>query len=127
MNYPNDADGDALRRIATAGNDMSLPITVDFEIAASEQSVVEAVAQAADKLGYVTEIFVLENEDEDDTEPIPDPWTCECTKDMVLTHESVLAAQQELNAIAKPLGAYADGWGTFGNVESDEVDPNDEA
>jgi len=126
MDYPNDADGDALRRIAAAGNDMSLPMAVDFEIAASEQSAVEAVAEAADKLGYDTEIFVLENEDEDDAEPIPDPWTCECTKDMVLTHESVLKAQQELNAIAKPLGAYADGWGTFGNVESDESDIDEE-
>jgi hypothetical protein len=30
--YPNDADGDALRRIANDGSDMSQPMEVDFTV-----------------------------------------------------------------------------------------------
>ena len=33
---------------------------------------------------------------------------------MIPAYPSLMAAQAELDAIARPLGAYADGWGTFG-------------
>ena len=28
--YPDDADGDALRRVASSGSDMALPMVIDF-------------------------------------------------------------------------------------------------
>ena len=31
--YPNDTDGDALRRIASLGNDMTRPMEIDFAVA----------------------------------------------------------------------------------------------
>ncbi|MCG8435309.1 MAG: ribonuclease E inhibitor RraB [Gammaproteobacteria bacterium] len=36
--YPNDADGDALRRIAADGSDMTKPMEVDYHVAAPDQS-----------------------------------------------------------------------------------------
>ena len=105
--YPDNADGNALRRLADSGADMSKPMDIDFFIAASDEATAEVVADKAAGLGYRTEICF------DDDESLVDPWTCECTKAMVPTYEAVIAAQAELHAIARSLGAYTDGWGTF--------------
>jgi hypothetical protein len=112
--YPNDADGDALRRVAGGGSDMSEPMDVDFQIAAPDESTAMTIAEIAARLGYRTRIY---NYTEDDAEDESHSWTCECSKTMVLTYDAALAAQAELDEIARPLSAYADGWATFGNVE----------
>ena len=36
---------------------------------------------------------------------------------MLAEYDAIIAVQAELNAIARTLGAYADGWGTFGNAD----------
>jgi hypothetical protein len=38
---------------------------------------------------------------------------------MVPAYDAIIAAQAELNRIAQPLGAYVDGWGSFGNADSE--------
>lgn len=114
--YPNDADGDALRRIAADGNDMSRPMEVNFQVAAPDEPTAKKFAEAAVKLGYRTSVYAYDPEEKE--EELTDPWTCECTKDMVLTYDAVIAAQLELDEIAQSLGAYADGWGTFGNADT---------
>jgi regulator of RNase E activity RraB len=111
--YPDDADGDALRRVAQDGNDMSKPMDIDFQVAAPDESVAKRVAEGAAKLGYRTSIYFDDEEaDVEDSEAL---WTCECTKTMVPTYDAIIASQAELDSIARPLGAYSDGWGTFGN------------
>ena len=109
--YPDDADGDALRRVAADGADMSKPMDIDFFIAASDEATAKVVADKAAELGYRTEICF-----EDDVGSV-DPWTCGCTKAMVPTYQAVIAAQAELDAIARPLGTYTDGWGTLADGE----------
>ena len=37
--YPNDADGDVLRRVAAGGADMSKPMDIDFFIVASDEAI----------------------------------------------------------------------------------------
>jgi hypothetical protein len=37
---------------------------------------------------------------------------------MLATYDGVIAIQAELARISVPLGAYPDGWGTFGNGPS---------
>ncbi|HEY1556897.1 MAG TPA: ribonuclease E inhibitor RraB [Kofleriaceae bacterium] len=101
--YPNDADGDALRRIESDGIDTSRPIRVDFMVAAPDRSVAEDFATLALKRGYKTDI---------DAEG--DEWTVYCSKVMLVTYDSVVQAQRELDELARPYGAHSDGWGTFG-------------
>ena len=43
--YPNDADGDALRRVAGSGADMSRPMTIDFSVASPNREAADQVAQ----------------------------------------------------------------------------------
>ena len=110
VDYPDDADGDALRRIAASGADISKPMDIDFFVAASKEATAKVVADKAAELGYCTEIWF-------DEEGLSAPWTCGCTRLMIPTYPSVIAAQGELDAIARPLGAFTDGWGTYGGGE----------
>jgi hypothetical protein len=112
MTFPSDADGDALRRLAEAGNDMSRPMTIEFYVAVPDQRAGFAVAESAAAAGYRTSV----EEDEEDRE-----WTCYCSREMIPTYGAVIAAQQELGRLSSPQGGYSDGWGSFGNVE---VEPN---
>lgn len=115
---PSDADGNVLRGLETSGNDLSKPMVVDFQIAASDEETAKRVAEAAGNLGYQTSIYF--DDEEADLEDDEDLWTCECSKTMVATYDAIMAAQAELDAIARPLGAYCDGWGTFGNADETE-------
>ena len=116
--YPDDIDGQVLRMIADDGNDMSQPMEVEFHVAAATENAAESIAIAAEKLGYETLIDFDDGKDDPDVdEDVTEPWTCTCRKTMLLEYDAVMAAQAQLDKIAQPEGGYADGWGTFGNVE----------
>jgi len=109
MVYPNDADGDGLRRVAAGGSDMSQPMEIDFFIAVPDKKSGEAIAAKIELLGYKTKLSLDSESDE---------WTCYCSRFMVPTYASVVECQKKLNHLSKEFGGYSDGWGTFGNVES---------
>ncbi len=113
LDYPNNADGDALRRLVAGGNDMSKPMDIDFAVAAWDEAAAKCVAEEAVKLGYRTDISFFRQDGDDGSHP---PWTCTCTKTMVPDYNALIAVQVELDRIARPFGAFADGWGTFGNA-----------
>jgi hypothetical protein len=104
--YPGDADGDALRRVAALGADMSRAMEIEFFVAVRDHEAGEAVARLAALAGYRPELV----HDEED-----DAWDCYCRKTMLPTHEGITAAQRELDELSRPLGGYSDGWGTAGD------------
>jgi hypothetical protein len=104
--YPDDADGGALRGLASGGSDMSRPMEIDFTIAVPDERAARNVAAAVVKRGYAADVFF---DDEDNA------WTCTCTKTMLATYEGVVAAQRELADVCAPFGGTCDGWGSFGN------------
>lgn len=108
---PDDADGDALRRVEEGGSDLSKPMTIDFFVAVPGESSGQAVAEAAEAAGFETEV------DQDDESG---EWTCYCTRFMPATYEGVVRAQEELRQLAAPHGGVPDGWETAGNVDGNE-------
>lgn len=110
--YPNDTDGDALRRVAASGSDMTRPMEIDFHIAAPDRAAAEAIAQIAAKVGYRTKVY---RHDDDN------PWTCQCSKNILATYDGVVAAQDDLDDLSKPHGGHCDGWGTFGNGDQGQM------
>ena len=104
---PRDADGDSIRRLVHEGSDLPEPMSVDFFVAVPDEKAGRAVAEAAERLGYRVTV------EQDGDDPM---WTCYCAKSMLVTHDAVVAAQRQLDEIARPLGGKADGWGTFGNA-----------
>ena len=106
--FPSDANGDALRRVAS-DSDMSRPMDIDFMVAVPDEEAGRAVAYAAQARGFSTSV----KQDQESGN-----WTCYCTKSMLATYDGVLEAQAELDRIAEPHRGYSDGWGTFGNSQS---------
>src|SRR5262245_8764946 len=96
--YPNDADGDALRRVAADGSDMSLPMEIDFAVAVPSQEAGERVAAEARRLGFVVKLTA----DACDEKPDASSWSCYCTKSMVPAYDALLKVQQQLDEIAAP-------------------------
>jgi hypothetical protein len=105
MEFPNDADGDALRKVAER-SDMSKPMAIDFAVDVPNEACGEEVAKLAAPRGYTAAVELDEGSQR---------WTCYCTKHMVPTYEGVLAAQKELDELSAPFGGRSDGWGTLGN------------
>ena len=109
--YPNDADGDALRRVAADGNDMSKPMLIDFSVAVPSERAGRGTAEAAARLGYQTDVVHAPGEVGFD-EP---SWTCYCSRTMVPIYDELIAAQEELTNLSRPYGGACDGGVTFGN------------
>lgn len=102
---PNDADGDALRRVAEHA-DLSKPMKIDFAVVVPNEAAARGVAEVANQHGYSASV---EHDEQDDS------WACYCMKEMLATHEGVTRAQDELDRLSAPFGGRTDGWGTFGN------------
>jgi regulator of RNase E activity RraB len=105
--FPNDAQGDALRRLVASGNNLSKPMFIDFHVAAPDETAASGIAEVANKLGYRVTIYA--------TPTCALPWTCQCSTRMLVTYASLDAIEAELAALAMPFGGRADGWGSFGN------------
>ena len=115
--YPNDSDGDALRRVAADGSDLSQPMEVDFMVDVHSAESGDRIAAAAQELGYRSKGVENSSEDDDgEDDDLPGRWTVTCTKHMIVTYRSVVDAQAELDRIGEPFGGRCDGWGTFGNA-----------
>jgi hypothetical protein len=110
--FPNDADGDALHLVVAGGSDLTKPMLVDFQVAAPDQIAAKGIADGARQLGYRVTTYA--------TPECSLPWTCECSIQMLVNYESVVAIQKELARLAAPFGGHPDGWGSFGN-KSDEI------
>lgn len=107
---PDDADGDALRKLARAGSDLTKPMTVDFAIAAPSGSAARSIAEAVSELGFAVNIF--HNEETDRV-------SCYCSKEMIPTYDALIRIQVQLDEVSRPFGGYSDGWGSFGNGPRD--------
>lgn len=106
--FPNDADGDALRRLLNHGSDFTKPMTVDFQVAVPDETAANGLAGVVDKLGYRVRVYA--------SQECSLPWTCECSTRMLAGYDGVIAIQAELARLAKPFDGYPDGWGSFGNA-----------
>ena len=105
--FPNDADGDTLRRIVDGGSDLSKPMCIEFQVAVPDETAAKGLGDVVYKLGYRVKIYASPG--------CSLPWTCECSTRMLASYEGVIAIQAELAMLAKPFRGHPDGWGSFGN------------
>jgi len=106
MKIPQDADGDAMRRVIEHGSDPYRPMDIDFMIACPDTESAESIAPLAAEAGYSVSISV----DKEDGS-----ITCYCMRTMTLDYDSLISCQNELDEIGRQHDGYIDGWGTFGN------------
>jgi hypothetical protein len=107
MDYPNDSDGDSLRRVLEGGSDMSAPMTIDFSVTVPNESAARRVADLVSEHGF--DPSISDNEGRG-------AWSVYCSKTMLATYDSVVSVTAQLNELTKPQGGVCDGWATFGNA-----------
>ncbi|MHC1683390.1 MAG: ribonuclease E inhibitor RraB [Clostridiaceae bacterium] len=100
--FPNDADGDALRRLFDDGIDFSKPHNVDFFVVVPDLENGEKIKQLIEQDGFDCSLEVNEEMEE---------WTCYCSKKMKLDYEKLILTQEFLNKVSKPYNGFSDGWG----------------
>ena len=117
--YPDDADGDALRELADEGVDMSQPVLIEFAVAAPDDDAAQKIGAALAEHGYQAHVDFDEGEPDEDGAIDPDDpefgpaWTVYVGISMVPTYDEVMRIQADLDRIAGPHGGRADGWGVM--------------
>ncbi len=107
-----DATRAALERIARDGSDLGRPLSMDFFVAVPNEMAGHMMVARVANLGFEA-ILELDPESEE--------WTCYCTKVIVPKLDTVVAIESQLDSLARDIGGYVDGFGTFGNADL----PND--
>lgn len=104
--FPDDLNGDVLRRLQQAGDDFSIPRNVDFSVVFPDERRAEEFARMCRAARY--EVTVQKS----DVRP-ERPWDVTIVKFMLMTHAGITEFEMELEAAASSLDGQNDGWGCW--------------
>lgn len=104
--FPNDENGDVLRRMRAHGDDLAVARTIDFALIFPTES---GALQCA--------ITLLKSGEKVRFSSYPGntlhPWQVEVHPVMVPTHDAITRFEQMLEALAAQFGGRNDGWGSL--------------
>ena len=101
--YPDDENGERLRRMDAAGIDLEKPQVVSFAYVISDPSAATMMARGAAELGYDVEVHRP-----DDGEG---QWDVVCRREILPTYRAIAQCEDELNYVADEVGGNPAGWG----------------
>ena len=104
--FPDDADGDVLRRLEEAGFDFTKAYDVDFYCYANDESTAKQILKKSEQIGYVSKIFVDE-EDENKSKQ----YSVYMSVNIKITYAEVMRRQTELDGWLSDYNTRCDGWG----------------
>jgi hypothetical protein len=104
MNYPDDANGDALRRMEEAGDDLTRPRNIEFTVVFPNENTAQQFADHVCAHGYAASA-----ENTGTVEAFP--WDVIVVKHMVPSHDEIGAVEDSLRRMADTFGGRNDGWG----------------
>lgn len=103
MEFPDDPNGDALRRMEAHGDDLTRPRDIEFTVVFPNQNAAKKFAEHCSMLGYAASIEL--------TEAVADlPWDVVVIKHMVPSHNALGTFEDSLQRAALSLGGRNDGW-----------------
>jgi hypothetical protein len=105
MNFPDDENGDTLRRIEAKGDDFRAR-DVDFNVVFPDEELAERFAVELRDVGYRASVGLSHVRADA-------PWDVRVVRHMELSHEQIGEFENLLERIAAPFGGYNDGWGCF--------------
>lgn len=106
MDYPDDDNGDALRRLQADGDDLTRARDINFTVVFQDQFKADQFAQHFRNAGYKSKV-------EEAQVKKTHPWDVVVVKRMIPTHSGIIKFEAELQAIAGTLEGCNDGWGCF--------------
>ena len=105
-NFPNDENGDVLRRMHQDGDDLTKARDIEFTVVFPDEASAQSFADLHNVKGLVTSLARGNCDPEL-------PWDVVVTKNMVPTHQSITAFEATLQIAAKEFGGRNGGWGCF--------------
>jgi hypothetical protein len=108
--YPNDADGDVLRRMRESGFDFDKPATIDFSIDFDHWPLSD------DEVSVIKKAFpnaVLIDPESEDGQDGSDIGYVQFQVTEFVTYELVTAIQYRATKIARPIGGWCESWGVL--------------
>jgi hypothetical protein len=104
MTFPDDANGDALRRLQRDGDPLTEPRDVDFTVVFPTETAAKEFAARFLAMEYRVSI--------EQTNCKPElPWDVLLVKHMIPTYAGICSFEDELERAAYDLGGKNDGWG----------------
>lgn len=104
--FPLDATGDALRRMAAGGDDLSKPRDIDFTAVFATKLLAERFASHFQQPGHHVSIK--------ESKCVPElPWDVVVVNHMLPSHGAIAGFEKELQEVASELGGRNDSWGCF--------------
>ena len=102
--FPDDENGDVLRRMQKDGDDFTKARDIDFSVIFPNESSAKQFADHFGKAGFKVAIEEWEGDREL-------PWDVTVTRHMYPTHSEITQIENALEGVAAPLGGANDGWG----------------
>jgi hypothetical protein len=104
--FPNDANGDALRRLQRDGDDLTQVRGIDFTVVFPTANTAEQFAEYFRNLGHKVTV--------ENSNCVPElPWDVIVVHCMVPSYEGITVFEESLQRVADTLGGRNDGWGCF--------------
>jgi hypothetical protein len=104
--FPDDENGNVLRRMHENGDDLAKARDIDFTVALPDKAAAQRVGDHFHKLGY----RVSANRSQSATGL---PWDVVVIKFMLPTHAGIGQFEEELQRVAATHGGRNDGWGCY--------------
>lgn len=104
MIYPNDDNGDVLRRMEAQGDDLTRPRNIDFTVVFADESSAQAFSKHFQALGYAVSVDFAETVK-------AFPWDVVIVKHMTPLHQEIGDFEALLKGVVETLGGRNDGWG----------------
>lgn len=106
MVYPDDVNGDVLRRMEARGDDLSKPRNIDFSVVFADASSAQQFAEYFQALGHNVSV--------EHAETRPDfPWDVLVVQHMAPSYDAITDFEDLLQSVADRWGGHNDGWGCF--------------
>jgi Regulator of ribonuclease activity B len=108
--FPDDENGDVLRRMAARGIDLVSPRIVDFEHCFPDEAAARAFRKSVE--ATVREARLFESNAESGT-----GWEVQCRVEMIPSHAAITETEERLGGIAAAFDGRPDGWGFLSNPD----------
>jgi Regulator of ribonuclease activity B len=106
MQFPNDENGDVLRRMLQHGDNLSKSRDIDFAIIFPDENNAQIFGAHFRAIGFEVKIRKKDSR-------VELPWDVIVVKHMVPNHQEITAFEAELAFVATKYGGRNDGWGCF--------------
>jgi hypothetical protein len=104
--FPDDENGNVLRRMYEDGDDLSQPRDIDFTVVLPDSDAVQEFGSYFYHHGL--QVKAKKNN------TVPElPWGVVVTINMLPSYDDITAFEQKLEKVAVPLGGRNDGWSCF--------------